>query len=76
MGRISMTPSFEDQIAIQVTVQQAIDRLAPRERECLWLFYYQELSVDSIAQMLGLSPGNVRIRLLRARRRLAKLLRR
>ncbi|MCL4351128.1 MAG: sigma-70 family RNA polymerase sigma factor [Firmicutes bacterium] len=74
MGHTSMMPSFEDQIATRITIQQAIDRLAPKDRECLWLFYYQELSVDTIAQQLGVSPGNVRTRLLRARRRLAKLL--
>ena len=35
-------------------------KLAPRERSCVVLRYYEDLKVDDIAQWLGISPGAVK----------------
>ncbi len=45
-------------------------KLPRADRECLWLFYYNDWTTEQIARHLGLSPGAVRGRLMRARQRL------
>ncbi|MCI4444911.1 MAG: sigma-70 family RNA polymerase sigma factor [Candidatus Aminicenantes bacterium] len=40
-------------------VQKALSRLKPRYREVLYLYYYQELSRDEVAQKLGVSSRKV-----------------
>jgi len=54
----------------------AFARLAEREREVLRLVAWDGLGTEEAAQVLGCSPGAFRVRLHRARRRLAKQLRR
>lgn len=53
---------------------RAMARLKPRERAMLWLAYAEGNSHQEIAQVLGLSPGSMKILLFRARRKLAGLL--
>lgn len=55
--------------AVGLTVRDVMSRLAPDDRQCLYLFYYADLSTDDIAHHLGISPGAVRARLFRARQR-------
>ena len=38
------------------------------------LFYYENLSTEEIARIVGASPGAVRVRLSRAREKLRELL--
>ena len=52
---------------LAATVRDALDRLKPEDRECLYLFYYAELSTDAIAAHLKLPGATVRSRLRRAR---------
>ena len=54
---------------LSLAVQDILTRLAPDDRECLYLFYYADLSTDDIARHLGISRGAVRARLFRARQR-------
>jgi RNA polymerase sigma factor (sigma-70 family) len=54
----------------------AFARLTEREREVLRLVAWDGLGTEEAAQVLGCSPGAFRVRLHRARRRLAKQLRR
>jgi RNA polymerase sigma-70 factor (ECF subfamily) len=54
----------------QETVREALLRLPPRQREILLLREYDELSIDEIACVQSSTPGSVRVRLCRARRRL------
>ena len=44
--------------------------LPERYRTVLYLFYYEELSVNKIAQLLGVKPSVVTTRLSRARQKL------
>jgi RNA polymerase sigma-70 factor (ECF subfamily) len=47
-------------------LRAALDRLAPQKREVLLLARFGELRHERIAEMLGISPGAVRVRLHRA----------
>jgi RNA polymerase sigma-70 factor (ECF subfamily) len=61
------------QAAREETRQRAraiLDRLAPRDREILVLRYLEELSVREVAQVLDLSESAVKVRHMRALRRL------
>lgn len=44
----------------RLDLQAELDRLSPRERACLVLRYYDDLKVDDIAVVLGISSGAVK----------------
>lgn len=50
----------------------ALRRLEPADRALLTLYYYDSHSVGEIAEIMHLSPSNVKIRLMRLRDRLRK----
>ena len=49
---------------------QALERLTPEESTILSLHYLDELSVEEIVTITGLSASNVKVRLFRSRKRL------
>lgn len=55
-------------------VREAINKLAPDEREILMLREYEQLSYEEVAAVLHLPVGTVRSRLFRARLALKQLL--
>lgn len=55
-------------------VRAALDKLAPRERACIVLRFYDDLTVPQIAERLGLAQGTVKRYLADASARLADLL--
>jgi RNA polymerase sigma-70 factor (ECF subfamily) len=55
-------------------VNEALARLSADDRELITLTAWEGLSPTEIATVLGIDPGTVRVRLHRARRRLAKFL--
>lgn len=55
-------------------VREAVGRLSERDAEVVRLWAWEDLSTEQIAMVLDLSPGAVRTRLHRARRRLAVIL--
>ncbi len=55
-------------------LERALERLAPRERAVVELFYRQELSVAEVATITGMSESNVRVMLHRSRHRLAEMI--
>ena len=63
-------PESVDQRAVQ-TVQQAVDALPEKQRRVLQLFYWQDHSVEEVADMLAMPEGTVKTLLHRARQRLA-----
>ena len=70
-------PSVEDEIVIredQRQVIEALGTLAVRQRDCLLLRYYLELSMTDIAETLGLSVNSVKTHLRRGMARLETLL--
>jgi len=56
-------------------VARALDRLKPRFKEVLYLYYFQELSREDVARRLGLSPRRVSERVNYAHKLLRRLLR-
>ncbi|MCF2526651.1 SigE family RNA polymerase sigma factor [Yinghuangia sp. KLBMP8922] len=74
------TGSFPDRAgeaydpALRVTLLAGLAELPERDRVVLVLRYWEDRSVDEVATVLRLSPGAVRIRALRALRRLRALL--
>ncbi len=56
------------------TVQDALQALPEKQRVVLQLFYWQDQSVQHVANMLGIPEGTVKTLLHRARLRLATML--
>jgi RNA polymerase sigma factor for flagellar operon FliA len=44
---------------LKETLAKAIDRLTPKERTVVSLFYYEELSLSEIAEVMELSPSRI-----------------
>jgi RNA polymerase sigma factor (sigma-70 family) len=60
--------STEDQIVLRDDQQEVVDALRDlphRQRTCLVLRYYEELGVDGIAEVLGISRNSVKTHLRR-----------
>ena len=55
-------------------LHEALARLSRRQREVLHLVFYQGLTVESAAQVLGLAPGTARLHYERGKSRLRQLL--
>ena len=55
-------------------VWEALQALAKDYRLPIYLFYFQELSTQEIAEILAIRPGTVRMRLTRGREQLRKVL--
>lgn len=71
-----MTSGETDMLA-QETInraREALNKLPPNLREVLVLREYGELNYKEIGKVLGITEGNVKVRVFRARERLAKLL--
>jgi RNA polymerase sigma factor (sigma-70 family) len=71
-GPVSSDPeqSYSDAAA----VREAIGKLSPRQREAVWLYYYEDFAQDKIATIMQIQRGAVGALLYQARSRLAGLL--
>ena len=58
--------------ARRADVMDAVQRLPVRQRQVVLLHYFGDLSVEAIAQLLGLSAGGVKANLFKARRTLSR----
>lgn len=65
------SPTAEDAYAV---LWRHVNSLPDNQREAVYLFYVSELTVDEIAETVGVSASAVKTRLFRARRKLRKLL--
>lgn len=59
----------------RVIIQNALEKLNPRDRLLLTLYYYQNFDIKEIAEIVKISPENVKVALGRARIRLREELR-
>ena len=57
-------------------VRAALEQLEPAAREVIYLRYYDGLSYERISQVLGISEQAINGRLRRAKKKIAKYLRR
>ncbi|MFF7359854.1 SigE family RNA polymerase sigma factor [Streptomyces sp. NPDC008125] len=67
------TPAGADP-ALRMTLLDALDRLAPKDRAVVVLRYWEDRSVEQTAEALRMSPAAVRTRCVRALARLRTLL--
>jgi RNA polymerase sigma-70 factor (ECF subfamily) len=65
---------FTFQTALQQAVFAALTSLAETYRTPLYLFYFEDLPVNRIAELLDLEPGTVKTRLSRGRTMMRELL--
>lgn len=73
-GRAERIENTDQDTDRQVDVAVALERLSPRQRACVILHYYEDLSVATTAQQLGCSAGAVKRHLSDARAVLEALL--
>src|SRR5580704_8592794 len=59
----------------QAMLEPALARMRPRERQLLWLAHAEGYSHREISEITGLSAAGIRLLLFRARRKIARLLR-
>jgi RNA polymerase sigma-70 factor (ECF subfamily) len=59
----------------QVMLGPALAQMRPRERQLLWLAYAENYTHNEIAEITGLKSASIRLLLFRARRKVARLLR-
>lgn len=74
LGRGETTQEEVDREILAGFVKEALDKLSPKDREILRLFYEEELSLKDIARKDGKSENASKLRLSRARKRLGSVL--
>ena len=62
-----------EQTQTAASVYRVLARLGEGDRRILILFELEEMSADEVGQLLGIKPGNARLRLHRARARFARV---
>lgn len=55
-------------------LEKAIKELHPEEKLLLSLFYYENKSTKTVAQITGFTPNNIKIKLYRIRKKIAALI--
>lgn len=58
----------------RLDIRRAIDKLDPRTRVCVVLYYFEDMTVEQIARAVGIRQGTVKSRLFRAREKLRGIL--
>jgi RNA polymerase sigma-70 factor, ECF subfamily len=60
----------EDRVARSLDIDAGMKRLSPEDRAVLHLHFYQDLPLDEVGRVLGISTGAARSRVYRAAKRL------
>jgi len=58
----------------QKSIKECLQKLPAEDNLIISLFYYDELSLGEISKVVGLAQNNVKVKLFRARKRLATIL--
>lgn len=53
-----------------IIIKECIDKLPEEERVIIHLFYFEELSLKEIVEIVSMTEGNVKVKLFRARKKL------
>jgi RNA polymerase sigma-70 factor, ECF subfamily len=69
-------PNVTEQLAVREQLDQWLDCLDERDRTMLTLKEVQGFTVEEIAEIVGINGNTVKVRLFRARQRIAEVLRR
>jgi RNA polymerase sigma-70 factor (sigma-E family) len=67
-------PAVADTAELRLTLLDALGHLSPRDRAIIVLRYWEDHSVQTVAELLDLSPGVVKTRSMRALAQLRALL--
>jgi len=67
-------PAAADAAELRITLLDALGHLSPRDRAIIVLRYWEDHSVQTVAELLGLSPGAVKMHSMRALASLRALL--
>lgn len=59
-------------VETRLSVKEVLDRLPERDREVLVMAYWDDLTCQEIAEVMGLTPNHVKVLLFRARARFAQ----
>ena len=70
LARLPDAPPVDPEL--RTLVRDLVARLPVRDRCAVWLYYYQDLSLAEVAAAMRTTPAEVKSRLHRARRRLAR----
>lgn len=74
LERVGAVTDTEGETSPDVDVTRAVLGLPPRQRAAVVLFYFEDLPVAEIAEILGMGESAVKVSLFRARRALAPVL--
>jgi RNA polymerase sigma-70 factor (ECF subfamily) len=69
-------PDVSDRLEVRQQLQRWLDFLEDRDRTMLTLKEVQGFTVEEIAEILGINGNTVKVRLFRARQRIAEMVRR
>ena len=72
--RVADTPSPTGQPELRVTLLEALRRIPPRDRAILVLRYWEDQSIETVADVLGVSAATVKAQSARGLTRLRALL--
>ncbi|PIB29463.1 RNA polymerase sigma factor [Maribacter sp. 4G9] len=75
---LSLYPEIWNKIEIKErrkTIKRAIEQLDNEDSVLITLFYYQELSLVEISEIMGIETNTVKVKIHRARKKLALILR-
>ncbi|MET7418745.1 SigE family RNA polymerase sigma factor [Dactylosporangium sp. NPDC005555] len=74
VARIAETEAPADQPELRLTLLEAMGHISARDRAVLVLRYWEDQSVDTVADLLGISAGTVKSQSARGLSRLRRLL--
>lgn len=60
-------------VSTRLDVERTLNRMSRQDRESLWLFYYQQWSIETIAQHYSTNTATIKGRLYRARKHFERL---
>jgi len=67
-------PAPEKTVSSYSSVYEAVKALPPKQRMCIHLYYYEELSISEISKLTGIRESTVKSHLFRARAALEQML--
>jgi RNA polymerase sigma factor (sigma-70 family) len=67
-------PGDQGEEMMSIALKKALDELPAEEQTMITLYYYQDNSIDEIAEIMGLTVSNVKVRLFRTRHKLHDLM--
>ena len=70
----TVAPDPSDQVALRLSLAEALRRLPKAQRDAIVLRYLADLSEEDVARAMGVRPGTVKSHLHRARQTLARRL--